>query len=321
MSFLLALVLAAEPSVAIVSSSSDTAQLRFQPLHSKILAPEVARLKHEDGATVLGTLIPASRKVLVTAQIAPARDATFASELFLLQEKMEPISLAKNVAISTRAHVTPEGRIFIQRGKDNQLTIDEVNVTSKKLRPVFSGVGFTSFICGSVGRELIVYWVGENETKIVAVHIDTLNVRPLISIAPLAFDFVVDAPRNRMVFTLGKPGLEIYEVVSLDLKSGQLTSLATGDNVALIPTVFPDGTVAYAARQGAGLVDVKTKESVMQKNGIGFERVRFTADGNIVVLHEVPSEFSNVIIINKNKAVETLPTPPNARIDVAGVMK
>lgn len=321
------LSLAAAPDLALLSSAGTSTSLRFQPVGSATLAPAVATFTHGDGSTVLGALVPGRRVVLATALVARPRDESFGASLFRLEPGVPVRELVDRVAISTRPVVLENGRAFVQRGRPGELTelgrvdalsIDEVDVDSGKARTVYEAQGFTTFLAGALGRELIVYEVNPSGAKLLAVHVDTLAVRTLTSLAPLAFDFTVDAARRRVVFTLGEPGVVRWHVVAVDLATGARTTLADGPSIALVPAVLPDGRVAFAPGQGEGLVFTDGGRA-LPSQGPGFERLRTVVRGIGIGLHEVPGDFPRLFTRTLGGASLSTAAPPQTRLDLAGV--
>ncbi|GMU59950.1 MAG: hypothetical protein AMXMBFR34_17130 [Myxococcaceae bacterium] len=324
------LSLAAAPEVALLDSAGDTTRLRFQPVGSSTLAPVAASLVHGDGSTVLGALLPGRRVVVATAVVGRARDESFAAGCFRLEPSAPSRMLVDRVVPSTRPVVLESGRVFVQRGRPGEetplgrvdaLSIDEVNPDTGKARTVYEARGFTTFLAGALGRELIVYEVGLSGARLLAVHVDALSVRTLVpALPPLAFDFSVDAARRRVVFTLGEPGVERWQVVAVDVPSGAMTALAEGPTVALVPAVLPDGRVVYARGEGQGLFVAGSDARALAPQGKGFERLRAVVKGVGVGLHEVPSGFPRLFTVTLGDArVYGTAFPAQARLDIAGV--
>ena len=83
--------------------------------------------------------------------------------------------------------------------------------------------------------------------------------------------------------------------------------------MALLPTPLPDGRIAFAPAQGAGLKDLDGK-IVLEAQGPGFERVRaFTKKRVAIGLHEIPGEFP--------LPFGGFAAPARQRLDVAGVIE
>src|SRR5690349_10553494 len=147
----LLLLAAAPPEVAVVSTSgaADFSELRFQRPGSDALTAPVARFSHVAGSTVLSALLPRTRIVLAIAQTADVRDTTWSASLVRLAAGAEPLTLADRVAISTRPLVMSDGRVFVQRGRGDSITIDEIDPRSGASRTIHSFSGFTAFIAGA----------------------------------------------------------------------------------------------------------------------------------------------------------------------------
>lgn len=315
------LLLAAAPDVALLSTAPDAevTELRFQPLGDTRLTAPVAKLSHVPTETVLGAVIPGTRKVVANAVTEPRKDLSFASSLFLLEANKPARVLCDRVALSTRPLVTVDGRVFVQRGKAGEnrvdpLTIDEVDLRTGKTREVIAFNGFITFLAGSLGRELLVYRIGPKGADLVAVHADALGVRVLIpSMQPLARDFAVAIDGRSLVYTQGDSATGQWFVERLDLQTLENKRIAQGPTMALLPTPLPDGRVAFAPAQGAGLKDLEGK-SVIEAQGPGFERVRgFTKKRVAVGLHEIPGDFP--------LPLGGFAAPAKHRLDVAGVIE
>jgi hypothetical protein len=327
LAMLFVLCVAAPPRVAVLSSSGDTTELRLQPLGVAELAPVVARFTHAEGSTVVGAV--AGALVVATATTASAGDLSYASGLFRLEAARPTRQLVDRVALAARP-VVLEGRVFVPRGKTgpgqvDELTLDEVDVETGAARTVYATRGLFTHLAGAWGRELVVYEVTLASARLLLVHVDTLGVRVARDAMPaLAHDFVIDAARKRLLYTLGEPGVERYTVQETPLGVLAATArrfLASGDSVALLPTAWPDGRVLLAAGPGRGLVEAGAETTVLAAHGPGYERVRFFVGGVAVGLHEVPSGFPRPFAVSVvGGAAVKLVARGEARLDLAGVL-
>lgn len=333
LSLVVTLSLAAAPQVALLSSSGSEAELRFQPLGASTLVAPVVRFGHVAGSSVSGALLPGTRVVVATATVANARDLSFADALLRLEAGQPARVLVDRVVHGSRPLVTAEGRVFVARGlpgpwpenpremRVDALSIVEVAPDTGRTRTVYEASGYATFLAGALGRELLVYEVRPDGARLLAVHADTLAVRVLLpALAPLARDFVVDGTRRRLLFTQGEPGAPTWHVAAVDLATGKLSRLAEGAEVTLLPTVLPGGVVATSPGAGEGLVSLEGGR-VLAPQGPGFERVRLVHDGVVLGLHERPSEFPTPFAVRRSTGEALrLVAPPDARLDVAGVL-
>lgn len=325
---LLSLSLAAAPEVALLSSQGDVAELRFQPLGAAELTAPVVRFSHGEGSPVQGSLLPRTRVVVASAAMSARGDLSFSSALIRLEAGKPARVLADQLVYGSRPLVNAEGRVFVARGaagderdgwRVDALSIDEIHPTTAARRLVYATSGYLTFLAGSLGRELIVYEVAPVGARLISVHVDTLAVRELVpSMAPLARDFVVDAPRRRVLFTQGTPGADGWFVEQVDLVTGSSTRLADGPEITLIPTVLADGRVLISGGAGDGLRTLDGAR-VFPALGSGFERVQLQTQGLILGLHERPGDFPNVFALKDGKPVRLL-APPDSRLDLAGVI-
>ncbi len=312
LSLVVALLVAAEPSVAVLSSSGSTGELRFQPLHGAELSAPVARFTHAEGSPVLGSLLPASRVVVATAVMKAQGDVSFASSLLRLEAGKGARVLAEGVVYGSRPHVSSEGRVFVARGvagevgpmgRVDALVVDEVNPVTAKTRTVYSLRGFVTFLAGSLGRELLIYEVATGGARLIAVHVDTLAVRVLIpQLVALARDFVVDAPRRRVLFTQGTPHEDAWFVEALSLDTLERTVVARSADMALLPAVLGDGRLTF------------NDGPRVRFGRSGYARVQHVTRELAFALHEVPGDFPTAY-----GGAEVIATPPNSRLDLAGV--
>lgn len=309
--------------VVVLSSRGDVAELRFQPLDAKELSAPAARFSHADGSSVLGSLIPRTRVVVASATMKSGGDLSFANVLLRLEAGQPARVLAEGLAYGSRPLVTAEGRVFVSRGvagvepstareslRVDQLSVEEIDATTAARRVIFSTRGYVTFLAGALGRELVIYEVSPAGARLLAVHVDTLAVREVLpSMMALARDFVMDAPRSRVLFTQGEPFGARWFVEQVDLRTGERRRLADGPEVTLLPTVLADGRVLISHGAGEGLFALDGTR-VVAPHGPGFERLVHPQ----VFLHEVPSDFPSVFT-----SKGALITAPNSRLDVAGV--
>jgi hypothetical protein len=328
------LALASTPEVALLSTPplGDTTELRFQPVGTKALALPSASFTHVEGSTVSGVVLPGTRVVLAVATTERTRDESFAASLVRLEAGKPAKTLAEHVTVASRPLVTPEGRVFVVRGapgtppaegayRVDALSLDEVNPATGALRTVLSAKGYFLFLAGALGRELVVYRVDEAGARLEAVHADTLGVRPLGAVPDTARDFVVDAAGRRVLFTAADAVSHRWQARSLDLGTHEVSTLAQGTTMALLPTLWPDGRVAVAPIPGGGLIDAATGTLLLPSHGPGYERVRVRKNGLVVGLHETPSALPTAFALReKDGAPVELVTPPGTRVDVAGVL-
>jgi hypothetical protein len=204
--------------------------------------------------------------------------------------------------------VTRTGRVFVQRS-----TVDEVNPRSGTTRTVLPEL---AWLAGETDGELILYRVTDSAAELIAVHENTLSVRPLARVAPFARDFVVDG--HTLYFT--QIDKEQWHVQRLDLRTRELSSVAQGPHVALLPTVLPSG-LAFSPGPGLGL-RTAGGESALTSQGPGFDRVRFVRGGWALGLNEVPSDFPRgfAVELTSGRRLD-LTAPAQSRLDIAGVVE
>jgi len=329
LSLLTVVSLASAPEVAVLSSRGDTAELRFQPIGAAALSPAVVRFTHAEGSPVQGSLLPASRVVIASAVLPSGADVSFASGLLRLESGKPARVLADQLVYGSKPLISAEGRVFVSRGRAgpvvageprlDQLTIDEIDPSSAKARTVFSTRGFVAFLVGALGREVLVYEVNAFGARLVAVHADTLGARTVLaSMVPMARDFVLDAPRKRVLFTQVDTSGDGWHVEEASLTDGSTRVAASGPEVTLLPAVRADGRVLISRGEGLGLINVDGSEG-LPAQGPGFERVVLERKDLLIGLHERPSDFPSIFVLKGSEALQFV-TPSDARLCVAGVL-
>jgi hypothetical protein len=237
------LLFAALPEGAVLSSAGSEAELRFQRIGSETLAEAAARFSHVDGSTVVGALLPGRRVVVATATLDANPDPSWASGLVRLEAGKPARVLVDRVNVASRPIVSPDGRVFVARGRAgiepapapssiapapssvdslrvDALEVDEVDVETGATRRVHTSMGYLTYLVGLWGRELIIYEVGPGAASLLAVHVDSLGVRRLVpSMAPLAHDFVIDERSARLIYTQGTLGREAWTIEAVSLRS------------------------------------------------------------------------------------------------------
>ncbi|MBX7100184.1 MAG: hypothetical protein K1X89_20885 [Myxococcaceae bacterium] len=332
---LLALLLTATPQVAVLSTApgAGRTELRWQPLGQKAPAKVAASFPHLEDATALGAVIPGTDRVVATASTVPSRDLSFSGTLFALEPGKPARALVGQVAVSTRPVVSAQGRIFVQRGvagtdadgphgRVDSLEVDEVDWATGTVRPVLKAQGFTLFLAGVSGAELLVYRVDERGGALLAVHIDALGVRELVpSMTPLARDFTLDAAAHTLAFTQGDPATRRWHVERLDLQRSVLETVGQDSaSMALLPTFLGD---ALAVAQGEGLpLRAAVGDAVLlDPRAKGYPHVLAVSRSKVAVgLDERPGDFPApfAVALGSGSPVP-LWVPARARLDLAGV--
>lgn len=331
MLFVIPLLLAATPEVAVLSTQPGTGltELRWQPVGARQLAKPLALVSHLEDATALGATLPGSRTVLVTASAEPKKDLSFASWLWALEPGQPAKVLAKNLSISTRPLVTSQGRVFVQRGvageaalgepRVDALTIDEVDLRTGVLRTVYATKGFTTFLAGEHDGRLLVYVVAPTGASLVAVHPDALSVTVLSSdLGGPARDFVRSG--DLLAYAFGDAELGTWRLATIDLSSGARVVRDGGvRDMARLP-FFVRGQLGSLTAPGQALLGLEG-QVLLKAQGPGYPHLRFVTKGGIAIgLDERPSDFPDAFAANvETQGAVPLVTVKNARLDVAGV--
>ncbi len=330
----LVLLTATPLEVAVLSKSLDgnTLEARWLSSAATVTPEPFAHLDAAVDETFHGVVLPGTRSIAVVRVPGLYRDPSFAATLELITPGAPTRRLATGLVRASKPHLVA-GRLFVERGtagidrgdgtlRVDALEIDEVDVTSGRLRPVHQASGSWTHLAGAIGRELIVYEAGPSGARVIAVHVDSLAVRPIVaSLPPLAHDFWVDAKSQSILFTIAEPGVERWFVDRVEVASGKRQRLTESDSVALLPAVVSAGVVVSRG-PGAGLRWASSDQPALPSHGQGYERVRFVNDTVTIVRHETPGAlpFLYAVRSKDGKPIE-LPWPTNAVVELAGVAR
>jgi hypothetical protein len=332
LSAVLLVLVAAPPELALLSKPADgtTIEARWQSLEATSPAEPFARLEAHPDETFRGAALP-SGAVAVVRVPGPARDLSFAAVVSVVTPGLAERVLATQVVRASRPVVMGH-RLFVERGvagpapadgtvRVDALEVTEVDVSTGRLRPVFTTRGFWTHLAGVFGRELVLYVAEPKGARLVAVHVDTLAVRPLRALPPLAHDFFVEAGAKAVLFAIADPGVERWFVERVDLSSGATARLAEGDVPALLPTSLPGG-LAYAPGPGRGLSFLGRDGVALPARGPGFERVSFSFDGLVIGRHEAPGALPRPFVVRARDGSEVpIAWPADVVVELAGVRR
>ncbi len=298
----------------------------------------VARFDHADSAAVKGAILPGTSVVLAVADTVATRDLSFASSLFRVEPHHPAERLCDRVVYASRPLVTAAGRVFVSRGRagsepaaapklagrEDALTIDEIDPTTGAARPVHSFAGYLAFLAGEHEREILVYRVGAAGADLVGVDKDTGRTRVIApSMLPFARDFSVDSRRGAVVFEeRDERDSRTWVVDRIDLATGARTRLAASSNLALAPSVWPGGGVAYSPDSRGGLALIgREMKAIHAPTGDGIDQVQATSrdDAWVAALHTRPGELPVAFAIEASTGhTLALPTTAGARVAIAG---
>lgn len=292
----------------------------------------VATFPHLADATVRAAVLPGVETVLATADTAPTRDASFNASLIRLVPHTPPQVLINQVVHASRPLITRAGRVFVSRGvagievegqmRLDDLTIDEINVSTGQPHTIHAQNAFLLFLCGEAGREIVLYRVLSDHADIIAVNPDTSEVRTIAkNIPPFARDFSIDAAGQKVVFQ-NRDALDSHSWVidQIEIESGQQTRLFSSPNMAMAPVLLPKGSVLYNP-EARGLSVLQAPLHVESPLGAGVDLVlTASADERFLgALHTRPSAFSTPFLVDtQDSRAFVLPAPAESRITLAG---
>lgn len=339
-------VAARGPTVALLATrpgAGYTSLVLVRAGESAAPAP-VARFDHTDDAEVKGAILPGTSTVIAVADTVATRDLSFASSLFRVEPHRPAERLCDGVVYASRPLVTAAGRVFVSRGtagpdpalapqapsasklagREDALSIDEIDPTTGSARTVHTFSGYLAFLAGEHEREILVYRIGAAGADLIGVDADTGKVRVIApSLLPFARDFSVDAAKGAVVFQeRDERDSGTWVVDRMDLATGARTRLASSKSMSLSPSVWPGGGVAYAPDSRGGLTLIgRDMKPIHGPTGDGVDQVQAVSKEGawVAALHTRPGQLPIAFAIESSVGrTLALAAPAGARVAIAG---
>jgi hypothetical protein len=300
----------------------------------------VASLEHIPEAVVRGVLVPGGGAVVVVADTIPAREPSWAASLLWIEPGQPPRQLVDRVYHASKPLVTQAGRIFVQRGsagsapppsgnvaqlRVDDLSVEEVDPASGTTRTLLTWQGYETHLAGFLDNELIVYRVGPNGADLIALHMDTAQLRVIVPSWPsMARDFSVDEAGRALIVQQLDPGPPRQWVVErVDLATGQRRSVTSSRYLDLVPYAWPDGSILFNPpdRRGPRMLSSAVKVDKLDGPGVLWLRVTSPDRSWIVGSWSVPGVLPvGVIVRTSDGTVVPVPRREDHRVDVLGVV-
>ena len=297
------------------------------------LPPSAAWLSHRPDAAVRGALLPDTEAAAVVADEAPGRDRSWGSTLFVVETGRPARPLCDRVAYAARPLVTGDGWIVVPRGEAgvertgelrvDTLTVAEVDPGSGTVRTLFTTTGFAAFPAVLHGKDVVVYVVGPDRARLVAVDREDGHVRVLVpSLPPFARDFSV-TPEGHVVFA-NRDALrrDLWTVESVDLASGEALRLHASRFAALAPHVWKDGTVTWNSRDPGSASEAAGALAPPEDTGL-LEIVAASADGSRAAAHHLRpgAKALEAVVVDRLGRISSRIVPPvGARLEIVGLL-
>jgi hypothetical protein len=295
--------------------------------------PPATKFVHLPDAAVKGAVL-ADGAVLAIADYAPGWDRSFGSALFRLEIGVESRFLCDRIAYASRPFVSPDGRVFVQRGmagtlgqfamRVDSLSIDEIDPKTGAAKAIWEGTGYVAHIAGAHGRGLVVYHVQPSGARLILVDQKTGTETVLLpSMPPFATDFSTTATGDLIFQNRHENRSDTWLIERLNLNTGNLETVQEGPR-PLAPQGWPRGELSYGylksdpspMSQASDLVDKGASREVVE--------IRAFADhGAIAAALAFPPGVAapDVILLDpKGAVIGRLQTPPNTRLQVAGFL-
>jgi hypothetical protein len=300
----------------------------------------LAHVDHLPFAVVRGAATP-SGDVAVTADTRPGVDVSFNASLFLVHPHAAARRLVDDVVHASRPLVLEDGRVFVSRGRAgpvaagasrvDDLTIDEVDLSTGTATARMRAAGYLLFLAGSIDGWVVVYRVDEQGASLVAFDATGSGERVLVpSMAPFARDFSIDPVSRAVVFQNRHPSdPHRWAVHRVRFDSGQADVVAEGGRRDLVPHAWPGGGVVYNASDKGQLLAIDANLSSTAALGPGRLAIQATSaspsdpGGSFVAgLRTDPGALPTPFVMSAHDGKGfALPVPPGERAFVAGVAR
>lgn len=322
------------PRAALVAThpGAELSSVFFVDLRDTSALAPVSTFGHLPDATVQAAVVPGKTDVLATADVTPTRDASFNAGLFYLRAHKPPERLIEGVVHASRPLVTPQGRVFVSRGKPgptlekemrvDALTIDEVNVSTGQTRTVHHINGYLLYLAGWFDHELVLYRIFPGHADILAVDPDSGQERFVKKdILPFARDFSLDPASRSLVFqNRDENNSRTWVVDRMALHDGRTQRLFSSASMTMAPFALAEKGVLYNPPDH-GLSSLDGQVPIQGPLGRGVDIMSAaTTDGRFLAgLHTQPSSFPVPFVVDtQTGAARILQAPANTRVVVAG---
>jgi hypothetical protein len=292
--------------------------------------PPVATVKTlPDPAIRAATLSDGS--VLVIADTDPGADRSFGSSLFRLVPGAPAVLLANHVVWASRPLVTPDGRVFIERGsaggptaqgiRVDSLSVEEVSPQSGSTRTIWSDTGYIAYLAGSFANDLILYDIRPSGARLILVDRDTGRERVVLPSLPAFANSFSVSHSGDLVFEDADPTKTHWIVERLNLVSGELNQLYESTSSQLVPYEWPQGNITLndpaRTTRGASTISPPPMQQV-----IDIQAVTDNGSAAVALASTQGRSLPSVVLLSPSgDEVDRIPVPENLPITVAGFVR
>ena len=290
--------------------------------------PPTAKFRHLPDAAVRGVVLP-DGAVLAIADYEPGRDRSFGSALFRLEPGAEPTLVCDRVVFASRPLITPEGRVFIQRGaagpatqggetRVDSLSIEEVDLSTGDTKVIWQSTGYIAYTAAAFQGDIVLYHIRPEGARVILVNMETGAEKVVLpSLPPFASDFSITDTGDLVFQNRDEKRTDLWIVESLRLTSGERQRFP-GDQASLAPRAWPHGEVTWNTQKG--LHTTISPLSIKPLQGLIDIRA-FSPDGAVAAAYVFPLDSSapDIILVDSTGAQKTrIATPPRTPLTVAG---
>ena len=324
-------------TVALLATMPGATETSLSFVDAGSAAPPsvIATFPHLPYATVRAAVVPGTSRVVVIAETLARRDRSWASELLVLAGGEAPRTLASDLARGSRPVLDGGGGVVIERGvagpepegdaartrlRVDTIAVERVDAATGATQTLYAGSGYTAHVAGVLDGEALVYRVGPGGADLVAIELATKKLRVVVPTwPPMARDFVVEPGSHSLVVQQTEPdGLRRNVLLRVDAASGQSTTLAMSGERDLVPFRWPNG-LSFTP-EGAGRTKVLGvgPEIALPAGGFFWGRA-LSPDGALALgLVMAPDALPIPIVLGLTGATTPIPSPPGARVELAG---
>ncbi len=277
--------------VLALAGDGDSGATQLYALSPTAAPRALGRLLHVPGSSVKGALL-GNRRVAAVAERDANRERSWSGALYLMVEGRTE-ALVNQVYEGSWPVAVSDSRVLVARGEAgpgfpeltgeqrvDTIAIDEVDVATGRVQRLYEARGYLALPIGQHEGSTYLAQIDRHGVSLIGVH-PAGGVRVVATELLLGRDFSIDRERNSIVCQVRHlERRDLWQVIEIDLATGEKKQVLDGDHYAMLPAVWPGGQLLLlnrTRRAGPTLWDLRTHKLVAAPLAIGEGLVELAA--------------------------------------------